>query len=294
MVTKESGTRDDCLACRINADPSGAPGGRIKEYNYWFLDHIIAPVPMTGWLILKTKRHSEGITGLNREEARELGEILDRLPKIQQELLRAEKIYLCCFAELVSHLHIHLIPQPAEEKYRGPKAFDLQAAVEAGKRQPVLKDEVVRFVDRLRGKLSTVPTRSPMQNLKLEILKDALMVCQLDADAPVPSWAAGEELVAITRTADELSVVCRESIVPAGVRCEQGFRGLKVSGPLNFSLVGILAALTKPLAEQGISVFVVSTYGTDYLLVKANDFKLAVEVLTAHGHRVREEVWNRR
>ncbi len=144
---------EDCLACKLNADPSGAPGGRIKEYAHWFLEHIIAPVPITGWLILKTKRHTVGITGLNREEAQELGEILERLPKIQQELLRAKKIYVCCFTEWVRHLHFHLIPQPSEEKYRGPKAFDLQRAVEAGKLPPVPEDEVVRFVLRLRDKL---------------------------------------------------------------------------------------------------------------------------------------------
>lgn len=141
---------NQCLACRLNADPSGAPGGRIKNYARWYLEHIIAPVPITGWLILKTKRHTEGITGLNCEEALELGEILERLPKIQQELLGVEKIYLCCFTERVGHLHLHFILQPREEKYRGPKGFDLQQAVEEGKWERVSEDEVVKFVGRLR------------------------------------------------------------------------------------------------------------------------------------------------
>lgn len=153
MATEELGTREECLACRLNADPSGAPGGRIKNYVHWFLEHIIEPVPITGWLILKTKRHTEGITGLNREEAAELGEILERVPKIQQALLRAEKIYVCCFTEWVSHLHLHLIPQPAEEKYRGPKAFDLQQAVEEGEQKPAPSKEVEKFVEQLRQKL---------------------------------------------------------------------------------------------------------------------------------------------
>lgn len=143
----------ECLGCKLNADPSGAPGGRIKNYAHWYLEHIIAPVSIAGWLILKTKRHTEGITGLNREEAQELGVILERLPKIQQELLKAKRIYACCFAEWVSHLHIHLIPQPSDEKYKGPKVFDLQTAVEEGKRKPVPSEEVARFVGQLRQKL---------------------------------------------------------------------------------------------------------------------------------------------
>lgn len=128
--------------------------------------------------------------------------------------------------------------------------------------------------------------RVPMKKLKLEILKDALMVCRLEAAVPIPPWATGNELVSITRTADELSIVCREGIVPQGVRCERGWRGLKVFGPLDFSLVGILAALVKPLAEHGISVFTISTYDTDYLLVRAKDLERAVEVFRTQGHVV--------
>ena len=74
-----------CLACQLNNDPSSVPGGRIKNYNHWLLEHIIEPIPVKGWLILKTKRHAEGITDLNTDEAKELGEILESLPKIQKK-----------------------------------------------------------------------------------------------------------------------------------------------------------------------------------------------------------------
>lgn len=145
--------REGCLACRLNVDPSGVPGGRIKEYARWFLEHMIPPLPIVGWLILKTKRHAEGIAGLNCAEAGELGEILERVPKVQQQILRVEKIYVCCFTELIGHLHFHLIPQPREKKYRGPEVFGIQQLVEEGKSKPVPEDSVVRFVQRLREKL---------------------------------------------------------------------------------------------------------------------------------------------
>lgn len=109
-------------------------------------------------------------------------------------------------------------------------------------------------------------------------LKDRMAVCRLAPDAPVPDWARGE-FVSVTRTADELSVVCAEAGVPRDVTAERGWRGLKVQGPLDFGLVGVLASLLAPLAEADIPVFVVSTYDTDYILVREADLGRAVEVL---------------
>ncbi len=110
--------------------------------------------------------------------------------------------------------------------------------------------------------------------------------CHLDGDAPLPAWVAGGPFISISRTADELSVVCRDEAVPAGVRCERGWRCLRVAGTPDLSLVGVLASLLGPLAEAGVSVFVVSTFDTDYLLVKAPDFERAVGVLEQAGHSV--------
>jgi hypothetical protein len=121
--------------------------------------------------------------------------------------------------------------------------------------------------------------------LTLRLLSGGYAVCRLPADADAPGWAGGE-LVSVTRTADELSVVCREDEVPDGVRCERGWRCLRVGGTLDFGLVGVLASLLVPLADAGVSVLALSTFDTDYLLVKGADLTKAVEALQAAGHVV--------
>jgi hypothetical protein len=123
-------------------------------------------------------------------------------------------------------------------------------------------------------------------SLRLTLLPDVLAVCRLPADASVPAWAWTGEPASVTRTRDELSVVCRADAVPDGVRCEPGWRCLKVAGPLDFALTGIMAALTAPLAAAGIALFAVSTYDTDYLMVKAETLDRAVDALHGAGHRV--------
>jgi hypothetical protein len=90
----------------------------------------------------------------------------------------------------------------------------------------------------------------------------------------------------ITRTGEELSVVCREVLVPEGIRAERGWRAIRVAGVLDLSQVGVLASLAVPLAGAGISLFALSTFDTDYLLVKEQDLGRAVEVLVAAGHAV--------
>ena len=124
-------------------------------------------------------------------------------------------------------------------------------------------------------------------SLTLSVLSDRLAVCRLaplnPGESP-PVWAYVGDLVSITHTADELSVVCDEDAVPADVTSESGWRCLKAHGPFEFSMVGVLASLTGPLAEAGISIFALSTYDTDYLLVKEEDLENAVDVLSRRGH----------
>jgi hypothetical protein len=122
--------------------------------------------------------------------------------------------------------------------------------------------------------------------LALVALPGAFAVCRLAPDAPVPGWAATAPFLSVTRTADELSVVCPEGAVPDGVRCERGWQCLRVAGTLDFALVGVLAALLEPLAAAGISVFALSTFDTDYLLVRQGELGRAVEALRAAGHTV--------
>jgi GNAT superfamily N-acetyltransferase len=120
--------------------------------------------------------------------------------------------------------------------------------------------------------------------LNLILMPGRFAVNRLDPRAPVPSWAAGDGFFSITRTADEISIVCLEGVVPADVRCEPGWRCLRVAGIVPFSAVGVLASLTVPLTDARISVFALSTFDTDYLLVKENDLPAAMEALKRRGH----------
>jgi len=101
-------------------------------------------------------------------------------------------------------------------------------------------------------------------------------------------WAQGHEFLSITRTPDELSIVAPQEHLPARVKCQRDFRALQVAGPLAFDQVGVLASLATPLADAGISIFAISTYDTDYILVRQADFLRAVESLRAAGHTVEE------
>lgn len=123
-------------------------------------------------------------------------------------------------------------------------------------------------------------------SLTLAFLPDRYAVCRLRGDDPVPDWAYSRGLVSITRTQEELSVVCLQDSVPPDVTCRRDWRCLKVDGPLDFAQTGVLASLAGPLADAGIPVFVVSTYDTDYLLVPEPHATRAAEVLTDAGHRI--------
>jgi hypothetical protein len=119
------------------------------------------------------------------------------------------------------------------------------------------------------------------------ILDDRLAVCRLHRGDDIPSLATLGGFSSITRTHDELTVVCFEASVPEGVRSEKAWRALRVSGALDFTLFGVLASLTAPLAEAGVALFALSTFDTDYLLVKESDLGRAIEALVAYGHAVR-------
>jgi hypothetical protein len=125
--------------------------------------------------------------------------------------------------------------------------------------------------------------------LHLSIRPGRLSICRLPPETPRPEWVPDEPFCAVTRTDEELSIVCPEVAVPAGIRCEPGWRALKVAGPLAFELTGVLAGLAVPLARAGIGIFALSTFDTDYVLVQAPDLDRAVEALHRAGHRVDPE-----
>lgn len=128
---------------------------------------------------------------------------------------------------------------------------------------------------------------SSRAGLTLSMVTGALSICRLDSADPVPGWATRGPFFSVTRTADELSVVCPSEDVPPGVVCEAGWSCLKVHGPFAFSLTGILNSLTMPLAEARIGIFALSTYDTDYLLVKQADLEQALRVLERAGHSIK-------
>ena len=122
--------------------------------------------------------------------------------------------------------------------------------------------------------------------MQLSLLAGSLAVCRLSAGSELPAWVGRDGgLCSVTWTEDELSIVCQESSVPAEVKAERGWVALKVAGPLDFALVGILAALATPLAQAGVSIFALSTFDTDYLLIKEPQLERARKVLEANGHQ---------
>jgi hypothetical protein len=129
------------------------------------------------------------------------------------------------------------------------------------------------------------PGDSPAAQLRLTVLQERLAVCRLPPAAAVPAWATGT-LTSVTRTPEELSVVCPEDVVPEAITAERGWRCLRVAGPLDFALTGVLAALSQPLAGAGVPIFAISTYDTDYLLVKENRLTAAAAALERAGHSV--------
>jgi hypothetical protein len=124
------------------------------------------------------------------------------------------------------------------------------------------------------------------RRLTLELVPGSYAVCRLDPAAPLPGWASGGPLVSITRTDAETSIVCPQQAVPAGVRAERDWSCLRVAGTLGFGMTGVLASLARPLASSGVSIFVVSTYDTDYLMVQQRDLGRALDALARAGHAV--------
>ena len=113
-----------------------------------------------------------------------------------------------------------------------------------------------------------------------------LAIVRLPSDSEVPAWAQSGGFSSFTRTPEELSIVCESRLVPPSLDRSNHWIRLEVEGPLSFSLVGVLAALTIPLAEAGVSVFAVATYDTDHLLIRSKEEQIAYEALTDAGHEI--------
>lgn len=121
--------------------------------------------------------------------------------------------------------------------------------------------------------------------LKLAVLPQTLAVARLSPDERMPAWVRGP-FASVTWTADELSIVCDDEAIPPDVRAERGWRAMRVAGSIAFEVTGVAAALVSPLAVANISVFMLATFDTDYLLVKAAALDASVAILREAGHEV--------
>jgi hypothetical protein len=127
-----------------------------------------------------------------------------------------------------------------------------------------------------------------MLRLTLFLLPHKYAVCRLDPNGYIPPWALlGDDFVSLTRTREELSVVCLQENVPQDAQAARGWCCLKAQGPFDFSQAGVHLSLAVPLAEANISILAVATYETDHLLVQEKDLERAIQALERAGHRVK-------
>ncbi len=124
-----------------------------------------------------------------------------------------------------------------------------------------------------------------MKHLNLRVLDGVYAVWQLASVEQIPDFETSG-LLSITRTDGELSIVGREELAPKGVSIEKGWKCFEVAGPLDFEMTGILASIASPLAAADVPIFVISTFDTDYVLVKQEKLETAKGVLRSAGHKL--------
>ncbi len=132
------------------------------------------------------------------------------------------------------------------------------------------------------------PRFTPPMPLVLQLIPGEFAVARLAPDTPVPAWSDSPVFSAVTRTADELSILCPAAHVPPDVKHERGWALLKFQGPFEFTLTGILSSVLAPLAAAKIGILATSTFDTDYLFVKQENLAAAVRALESAGHVVRK------
>ena len=137
-----------------------------------------------------------------------------------------------------------------------------------------------QFLDNGKGK--------HLMKLNLSVLPQKYAVCRLDPNGHIPHWALlGDNFISLTRTLNELSIICLQENVPRETKAEREWRCAKVDGPFDFSLAGVHTSLAIPLAEANISILAIATYETDHLLIQERDLERAICVLERAGHRIR-------
>lgn len=125
-----------------------------------------------------------------------------------------------------------------------------------------------------------------IQPLTLLLLPEDFAICRMNPGTSLPAWVQTSSFFSLSSTVEETSIVCRMESIPPDIAADQDWRCFKLQGPFPFSLVGILNSVTVPLAEAGIGIFAISTYDTDYVLVKKSNLSQALSALKEVGHTI--------
>jgi len=126
------------------------------------------------------------------------------------------------------------------------------------------------------------------RQLQLSLLKDKYGICTLPNNAPIPDWALTQSLASITRTEKELTIVCRREILPSQYQSDLNWRCFKIDGSFDLNQIGVISSISSPLADAGISIYVISTYDTDYFLIQEQDLEKTISVLSSSGHAIKK------
>jgi hypothetical protein len=140
------------------------------------------------------------------------------------------------------------------------------------------------WVDLVGIELTT--SSMPWRRLKFHRMAGRFAVCRLPADSAVPEWASRGPFTSITRSSDELSIVCPQDDLPLNQPAGPRWIGFRLEGPFAFSEVGVLASFIAPLAAKGVPIFAISTFNTDYVLVSEEFAGAALTALQAAGHEL--------
>jgi hypothetical protein len=124
--------------------------------------------------------------------------------------------------------------------------------------------------------------------LQLSLLKDKYGICTLPNTAPIPDWALTQSLASITRTEKELTIVCRLEILPSQYQSDLKWRCFKIDGSFDLNQIGVISSISSPLADAGISIYVISTYDTDYFLIQEQNLEQTIAVLSSSGHYIKK------
>jgi len=124
-----------------------------------------------------------------------------------------------------------------------------------------------------------------MSKLTLELVQGNFIICRLSATSPLPAWAFSGPFISITKTTDELSIITiDDNRIPKDIQCERQWKCLKLQGPFPFHMTGVLSSILNPLAQAEIPILAVSTFDTDYVMIKDKNLSIAIDVLKQNGH----------